>query len=1167
MWQKPVKRRLAFAPVLSEAYDVWWRRLREISQTRFMGKTDSQPAERAFTEQAIRLLEGERRLLEMIALDRPLGDILTELCLLVEEAAGNCLCGIVLVDASGTKLEHGAAPSLPTEYNEAIHGRPVNLDSGPCAMAACSRQQVITTDVVKETRWDGYQWCELALAHGLQSCWSTPILSSKGDTLGTFAVYAREARDPDERWQAIIGQFTHLASIAIERTRAQQSLAGTVAAMEQLKDQFQLAIDTIPGLVWSALPDGQVDYLNQRWREYTGLAMEEASGWGWVKAIHPNDLLELERYWRSLIESRRQGETEARLRGHDGTCRWFLFRAIPLKDNAGNLVKWYGQTTDIDQRKRAEALLAGEKRLLEMIARGEALTPILEAMCNVAESLAEGALVSILLVSSDGKRLRHGAAPSLPASYATAIDGGLIGPVAGSCGTAAWRKEAVIVPEIEHDQLWKEYRELALGHELKACWSSPIFASAGEVLGTFALYSRKAGWPSPRQMELVGQFAHLASIAIERTRAQEALRRSEAYLTEAQRLSQTGSFGWNTVTGEISWSAETYCILGYERETKPTLELVFNRVHPEDLEAVRRVLDRATQEELDLDLEHRLQLPDGQVKHVYVIARATKNSAGELEFVGAVMDITERKRTEMQLRESESSLARAQKLSKTGSFSYRFETGEIVFSEETCRIFGFDPQMKVTPEMARDRVHPEDVDRFRQILFGQDKDFSFECRLGLPDGTVKHLEVIASAVRGKNGQLAEWAGAVRDITERKQAAEALRASEKFARGQAEALTGVLDALARESSADRVVEHVLQTITRQLDAHSSSVWLKEEETGRMVFAFALENGRFKTKSDTVLAAISPSLAVQDIWPWPEVFRTGKACALEDIREGPDFPWRAHVLAQGVITIVIVPMLMASRVAGVIGIRFTQKRVFSPEENELAQALANQAMLAIQLTKLSTLSRQAAVIAERNRMAREIHDTLAQGFTGVIVQLEAATDATVRELTKESAEHVRRAGNLARESLQEARRSVRALRPLALEEKQVGEALSEMFSRMTQGTPLQVGFGVEGPPRQLPPEWEENLLRCGQELLTNALRHAQADQFQGKLVFAGNEVRLQVTDNGRGFDPGRRQDGFGLVGIRERVEGMGGKLLIESTAGQGTAVFIVLPHGASGTGTEA
>jgi signal transduction histidine kinase len=229
------------------------------------------------------------------------------------------------------------------------------------------------------------------------------------------------------------------------------------------------------------------------------------------------------------------------------------------------------------------------------------------------------------------------------------------------------------------------------------------------------------------------------------------------------------------------------------------------------------------------------------------------------------------------------------------------------------------------------------------------------------------------------------------------------------------------------------------------------------------------------------------------------------------------------------------------------------------------LANQAMLAMQLTRLSAQSRRSAVIAERNRMARDIHDTLAQGFTSVILQLEAVEEAMSQKLESKAVEHLTRAGELARESLQEARRSVRALRPRSLEEKDLCEALGDLIQKMTADTPVQAEFSVRGEPRELPLNWEDNLLRVGQEVLTNVLRHAQASRFNAQLAFDDEELRLNLRDNGRGFDPATRHDGFGLQGMRERVEGMGGELAIQSAKGQGTAISIVLAFAKASEGT--
>jgi PAS domain S-box-containing protein len=523
-------------------------------------------------------------------------------------------------------------------------------------------------------------------------------------------------------------------------------------------------------------------------------------------------------------------------------------------------------------------------------------------------------------------------------------------------------------------------------------------------------------------------------------------------------------------------------------------------------------------------------------------------------------DVTEQRRLEARLRRSEKNLAEGQRLTKTGSWMLDFRTGNTDWSVETCRIFGF-PDPPPSPHYSEfwERVRPEDrdsVDRGLRESFETGEPRPLKYVFVLPDGTRKHIETISQPVLDDAGEL-KLMGTVMDVTERVKAEEALQQSEQCARAQAEALRRILDTLARESSSDRIVEHVLRTITAQLDASSSSVWLRDPASGFMVFEFALEGNQFKTKADASLAAVSPTLRVQDVWPWPEVFRTGKPSVLEDIRQGPEFPWRNHVLSQGIISILVVPMLIAGQVEGVIGIRFTKKHAFRAEELELAQALAHQAMLAMQLRRFSVLDRQAAVVEERNRMARDLHDTLAQGFTGVIVQLEAAEDAWSKGLSPEAGAHVARARELARGSLQEARLSTRALRPQALSEKNLFEAMEDLIEKMTSGTSVAGAFTLEGEPWPLSNEWEQNLLRIGQEVLTNTLRHARARCFDARLVFEPQRLRFELRDDGTGFTPAAQHEGLGLIGVKERVEAMGGTLDIQSTVGEGTTIVASLP----------
>jgi PAS domain S-box-containing protein len=542
---------------------------------------------------------------------------------------------------------------------------------------------------------------------------------------------------------------------------------------------------------------------------------------------------------------------------------------------------------------------------------------------------------------------------------------------------------------------------------------------------------------------------------------------------------------------------------------------------------------------------------------------------GEVLFTVILRDVTERKLLEARLRRSEQNLAEGQHLTKTGSWILDFQTGNTDWSVETCRIFGFsDPPPSPHYSEFRARVRLEDrdaVDRGLRESFetGEPRPLSYV--FVLPDGTRKHIETVAKRFIDIDGGV-KLMGTVMDVTERKRAEDAIRASAKWARGQADALASTLDALARESSSDRIVEHVLRTSISQLDAHSSSVWLRDPASGLMHFEFALENGAFKSKTNAALAAISPASSIEDIWPWPEVVRSGRPYVLEDIREQPAFPWRAHVLAQGVVSILIVPMLIAGKVEGVIGIRFTKTRVFVPEELELAQALAHQAMLAMQLNRLSAQSRQAAVLAERNRMARDLHDTLAQGFTGVIMQLEAAKGASAISDATAALAHIERAEALARSSLGEARRALHAMRSQLLVEGTLCTALDELIKRVTLSTELQAELVVEGESRVLPTEWEEGLLRITQEALTNTQKYAHARHFRATLAFLPQLVRLQLVDDGRGFDPRTEHEGFGLIGMNERAEQLAGNFILRSKPGEGTEIIIELSQASGGADYE-
>ena len=379
-----------------------------------------------------------------------------------------------------------------------------------------------------------------------------------------------------------------------------------------------------------------------------------------LQRVHPEDAPLVTQNIDRVSQERNDFDFEHRLLMPDGLIKHVRVVGHPLPQEESGELEFIGAITDITERKRAEALLAGEKRLLEMVARGDSLAYILDSLCRLVEEQAPDVLASILLLDSNGKQLRHGGAPSLPEAYTDAIDGSEIGPSVGSCGTAAYLGKQVIVSDIASDPLWSDFRELALAHSLRACWSTPIFSAEGKVIGTFAMYYREPRSPSPRDQDIIGQITHLAGVAIQHKLAEDALRRSESYLAEAQRLTHTGSWVWRVAGKEaLHLSDEWYRIYGFDpKHGMPDREQRLERIHPEDRAKYLATIDQAVATTSDYDIEFRLLLPGGTVKYVQSVGHPVSDASGNLvQFVGSTTDITERKRAEEALRQAEADLA------------------------------------------------------------------------------------------------------------------------------------------------------------------------------------------------------------------------------------------------------------------------------------------------------------------------------------------------------------------------------------------------------------------------------------------------------------------------------------------------------------------------------
>jgi formate hydrogenlyase transcriptional activator len=294
---------------------------------------------------------------------------------------------------------------------------------------------------------------------------------------------------------------------------------------------FRTILDGMPALAWSGLPDGAVDFVNQRWVEYTGLSSEEFRESRWKTAIHPDDVTAFDTKWETVSCASTVRECEVRLRRSDGVFRWFSFSREPVCDEAGSVVRWFGTGIDIDGAKKRDALYTAEKRTLEMIADGASLKDVLNHLCASIDVQVAPSVTTVFLMEADGKHLVLTGGPRVPGQWISAVSPRPVTDKCGLCGKAAFLKRRIIVADVATDPGWPdEYRELALSNGVRAAWSQPVLTKDNEVLGTFALYSHEARVPTEEDLALINGAGQIALIAIERQRSQAKLRQDEEEL-------------------------------------------------------------------------------------------------------------------------------------------------------------------------------------------------------------------------------------------------------------------------------------------------------------------------------------------------------------------------------------------------------------------------------------------------------------------------------------------------------------------------------------------------------------------------------------------------------------------------------------------------------------
>ncbi len=520
-------------------------------------------------------------------------------------------------------------------------------------------------------------------------------------------------------------------------------------------------------------------YANPALAKFYGRSLEEMSTCPrrfFHDQVHPDDLDKFNSHSQNILTASDQDvlERELKVKNHAGEYRWITAQNVVLeRDEKGTPLLALGTAVDITEHKRAELLLEGEKKVLEAVSSTNSIDGGLTELVEFIETQSDGMICSLLLLDEDGLHLRHGASISLHEDYNQAIDGMEIGPQCGSCGTAAFLNQTVIVSDITKDPLWANFRDLAMQYGFRACWSLPVQSPSGEVLGTFAMYYNEPRSPDDFHKILAERAVHLAAIAIERKKAEEKLTRSEHKLRRAQQIAHVGSFEIQPNASPSYWSHECFRILGLELNSElPSHEKYLNQiVHPDDREYARQTIQNAFEKQTPLSYEYRILRPDGAVRWVHSRGELSFDNNGQVVLIqGTMMDITDRKLTLDRLDEFNVALSNAMpgisRLDTDGLY--------IEVNDDYAAVLGYEPHELIGGPW-NPTVHPDDIPdvvEAYQVMCREGK-AEFESRAVRKDGSLFHKQVLMVRITDSEGTMTGHHCFMRDISERKKAEAAL----------------------------------------------------------------------------------------------------------------------------------------------------------------------------------------------------------------------------------------------------------------------------------------------------------------------------------------------------------------------------------------------------------
>lgn len=895
-----------------------------------------------------------------------------------------------------------------------------------------------------------------------------------------------------------------LLAISFKRNRI-QAVAAKKEAEEKLfesNEKYRSIVDAVPEGIWLLDKHNHTHFINNRFTQMLGYSQEKAA------AITPFDFIINTNRRQAVEENVRQGikeQFESTFIGNSEKAIWISVEINPIiKNNVyeGCLVI----TTDITKRKRAEMLINAETKVMSKIALHEPLSNILETIVLNIEASVDGSICSILLLNDDGVTVRHGAAPHLPDEYIQAIDGSAIGEGVGSCGTAAYRKQPVIVTDINSDPLWENYKAYALKHGLTACWSTPILTDENKVLGTFAVYHKTSYSPVKKDFEVVQRATNHARIAIERSNADLVLQESEhKYRTLVEQASD-GIFIAGMDGKFITVNSSAARLSQYTMDEMLQKSFVDFAV-PEDV-AKNPWHFSELKKGKTVTTERLMKRRDGSIIDIEVTAKQLQDG----RLLVFIKDISERKANEKIIKSSEAKYRAFFENSMDGILIGSPEGTILTANQAACNIYE-----KTEEELCKggrnDLVDPNDLN-FKNFLeerrkFGRARR---EVMQRKKDGTLFPAEISSSIFTDAEGQLRTII-VIRDISHRVKANNEIIKEKNLSDSIINSLPGVFYMYSSDWKFIRWNKNF------ELSTGYSSA---EIEKMHPLDFFSGEDKLFITEKIN------------------NVFINGEAKTEISVHTklGKSYP---YFLSGKLINYEGKPCLLG------IGFDISERLKAQEEAKQTNEQL-----------RLLTAHLQQVREDERKRIAREIHDELGQLVTAIKMDtawvdknIEAA-DQKLKQKIQHIIEMLNNCSSSIRSILQELRMGI-------LDDYGLVEALQWLGSQYTNTTGMPVVFSSNETVLKVNENIAICLFRVYQEALTNITKHAEAKRVTTTLICETNFVQLQVTDDGKGFAKAEINNNiaFGILGVKERVTALKGIFNLQTEEGKGTKLMVTIP----------